>query len=424
MSLKYKLIRIFTSEEVHWYGKPLYNAIIEYIRGLKLAARCVINRGIAGFYENGEISTQNILDLSINLPLTIEILLPATEIDLVLPHLEEMVVDGIISCTDVEIYSYHSSKRLIPAQLKVKEVMSTSIKTVNPASPIHEIVNLMLNNGLKGIPVIDDKQHPLGIITQGDLITKAEMPVRLGLLKKLDQGRVSSFLKGVAGKTAKDIMSHPLTTIKEDQPLREAVLIMIRQQLKRLPVINTDGKLVGMIARIDVFQTITKQAPKWDFLQEQNIVVNNNQPVRNVLPRDLLTVNPDTPIPEVIEKITGNDVQRIAVVDGYGKFLGLISDSDLLPIISGHPGLWDVILSKLTFIEKGRQLNELLQHIRAKTAVEVMIKNVITIQEDASIDEAVQLMAEKGLKRLPVVNKDGIFKGLISRDSVLQTAIK
>lgn len=51
MSLKYKIIRIFTSEEVHWHGKPLYNAVIEYIRSLKLAARCTIYRGIAGCYD-------------------------------------------------------------------------------------------------------------------------------------------------------------------------------------------------------------------------------------------------------------------------------------------------------------------------------------------------------------------------------------
>ena len=424
MPLKYKIIRIFTSEEVHWHGKPLYNVIIEYIRSLKLAARCSIHRGIAGCYENGEISTLNILDLSVNLPLTIAILLPAAEVNSVLAHLEEMVTDGIISCSDLDVYRYHSSKRLIPPQLKVNEVMSTSLKTVSPATPVSELVNLMLDTSLKGIPIVDSKQHPVGIITQGDLIAKAGMPVRLGLLKKLNQERINSFLKDASEKTAQDIMSHPLITVKDEQTLGEAVQIMLKQQLKRLPVVNAEGKIAGMISRIDVFQTITNQAPQWQYLQEQNIVINNNQPVSNVLPRDLLTVNPDTPIPEVIEKITGNDVQRIAVVDPRGKLVGLISDSDLLPMISDHPGFWDVLISKLTFIEKGRQLNELLQHIRAKVAADVMIRNVIAIQEDASIDEAVKFMTEKSLKRLPVVDKDGIFRGLISRDSVLQTAVK
>jgi CBS domain-containing protein len=424
MPLKYKIIRIFTSEEVHWRGKPLYNAVIEYIRGLKLAARCTINRGIAGCYENGEISTQNILDLSMNLPLTIEILLPAAEVESVLLHLEEMVADGIVGVADLEINSYHSAKRLIPRQIKVKEIMTASLKTSAPATPVNEIINLMLEQELKGIPVIDSNRHPVGIITQGDLAAKAGLPVRLGLLRKLDQTRVNAFLKSIAGKTAKDIMSSPLTTIKEDQTLYEAVQIMIKQQLKRLPVINQEGVLVGILSRIDVFQTITKQAPKWKSLQEQNIAVNNTQPVKNILQRDLLTVNPETPIPEVIEKITGNEVQRIAVVDRQGKFLGLISDADLLPFISGQPDFWDVIISKLTFMDKGRKLNELLRQSQAKTAAEVMAKDIITIQEDASIDEAVKLMAEKGLKRLPVVDKDGIFKGLISRDSVLQAAIK
>ncbi|TCL75290.1 PII-like signaling protein [Hydrogenispora ethanolica] len=80
MSLQYKKIRIFTSENVRWHGKILYNAVIEYVRSLKLAARCIVNRGIAGYYENGEISATNILDLSYHLPVTIELLIPEAEL--------------------------------------------------------------------------------------------------------------------------------------------------------------------------------------------------------------------------------------------------------------------------------------------------------------------------------------------------------
>ncbi len=422
MSLKYKVIRIDTSEDVRWNGKPLYHGIIEYIRSLKRAIRCTICRGAAGCYENGEIASQNILDASYNLPLTIEIVAPETDLETILPKLSEMVTDGIVSIVDIEVRSYHSSKKLIPQQLRVNEIMTPSPKTVLPDTALTVVVDLMLKNSLKGVPVVDSKGHPIGMITQGDLMEKVKMPIRLGLLKKLNQGIVNSFMDSIIGKSAKDIMSQPVAVIHEDQTLRETVQLMIKHHYKRLPVVDNDGVITGMLSRIDIFQTITKQAPHWDSLQEQNVVVNNTQPVKVILERDLHTVFPETPIAEVIAKLGSEEIQRIAVVDQLGKFLGIISDVELLPVISGHPGVWDVFIGKLTFTETGRQMNTLLQQSRARNAADVMLQDVISIHENTAIEEAVKIMTEHGLKRLPVVDSNAIYKGMIRRDSVLQAA--
>ena len=423
MSLPYKRIKIYTSEDVHWHGKVLYNAVIEYIRSLKLAARCIVTRGIAGLYENGEISTSNILDLSYNLPITIEVMIPAADIETILPRLEEMVVDGIIGIEDLGVYAYHSAKCLIPRQLKVKEVMTGSPKTVTPDTSIRVIIQLMSDEALKAVPVIDSAQHPLGIITPSDLTIKAGLPIRLGLFQKLDKSKVDSFIKGIEGKVAHEIMSTPLVTTKEEQSIKDVAQTMIRRHLKRLPVVNDSGVLVGIISRIDIFRIISKQAPQWRTLEDQNIVVNNTQSVSAIIQRDLATVFPETPIAEIVEKISAEEIQRIAVVDHHGKLIGLISDTDLMAIISGHPGFWDYMTSRLALPGKGRQFDDPVQHYHGQTAAEVMIKNPIVIKEETTIDEAVQLMAGKGLKRLPVIDSQGVFQGMISRDSVLQTCI-
>jgi CBS domain-containing protein len=341
-----------------------------------------------------------------------------------MPHLEEMVVDGIIAIETIDVRAYHSAKHLIPQQIKVKEIMTASPKTVAPTTPLTSVIHFMLDNRLKGIPVVDAEQHPVGIITSNDLMTKAGLPIRLGLLPKLDEANLNAFMKSIAGKTAKDVMSTPLVTVKQDLLLKNAVQTMVNHHLKRLPVVDDAGKLVGIIARIDIFHTITKQVPTWHSLQEQNIVVNNTQPVKAVAVRDSETVHPDTPISEVFAKISGKEIQRIAVTDEEGKLIGLICDFDLLPLILGQPGFWDSLRSKLALTEQGRQWNEFVKHAQARTASEVMIKNPITITEEATIDEAVKLMTEQGLKRLPVIDSQGIFKGMISRDMVLQTALK
>ena len=132
---------------------------------------------------------------------------------------------------------------------------------------------------------------------------------------------------------------------------------MLKHHLKRLPVINEQGLLVGMLSRLDVFNTITKHAPKWAALEERKVEVTNITSLKDIMQREMHAVRPDTPVTEVIEMICGDAIQRVAV-------------------------------------------------------------------EDATVDEAIRLMAGKGLKRLPVVDEQGVFKGMISRDSVLRSVIK
>ena len=63
---------------------------------------------------------------------------------------------------------------------------------------------------------------------------------------------------------------------------------------------------------------------------------------------------------------------------------------------------------------------QLHEYLRAKTAGEVMSTNIVTVQEDAPIDEAIRLMLERAIKRLPVVDSEGKYKGMVSRDSLLR----
>jgi CBS domain-containing protein len=422
MALEYKIVKIYTSEEARWQGKPLYDAIIEYVRNLKIAARCLVTRGIAGCYESGEISTQTIVDLSYNAPLVIEIILPTGELTLLLPQLERMVTDGIVAVATPTVLCYHSAKRLIPKQVKINELMTTTLITATPETPVTEVIRLMTENSLKGLPVVDERFRPVGIITQNDLIVKAGMPVRLGLLTKLDRDFTTPFCNKIKALTAREIMSQPVVTVKAEQRLSQAVNLMLKQSLKRLPVVDDTGILVGMVSRIDIFQLIVNQKPHWNKLRQEQVVVNGDQLVTAILERDLETVSPDTPIPDVIAKIYQNELQRIAVTDGQGKFLGLICDTDLLPLFT-EPGVSKVLLSKLTFTEKGRQLHKLLSKKQAKNAADVMLTKVITIPDTAFLKEAIQIMTAHGLKRLPVVNETGIFQGMIRRDSILQLAV-
>ena len=105
-----KLLRVFVGESDTWHGKPLYQAIVERVRKEGLAGATVV-RGIEGFGASSRIHTARILRLSEDLPVLIEIVDSDDKIRGIIPILDEMVGDGLVTLERVEVIAYRSGKR-------------------------------------------------------------------------------------------------------------------------------------------------------------------------------------------------------------------------------------------------------------------------------------------------------------------------
>ena len=418
----YKIIEIFTSESVRWQGKPLSDAIVELIKGKKIAARCMVTRAIEGCYENGDMASARLEILSVNMPLRITIVLPVAEAQSVLAQIPEMVSDGIVAVQDIQVLSHKTERQLIPKYIRVKDVMTAAPQKAFLKTPVSKVVELLLSSHFTGIPVVDEKNHPQGVISQGDLIYRAKMPLRLGILAATNPERIRCVMQCLSQISAEKIMTRPAICIREDRFLVEAVELMLKKSLKRLPVIDAGGALCGILSRQDIFHTITREQPDWSAFDRQNIQVGNRCRVADIMRRDTHTVFPDTPIADIIHVIDADDVQRVAVVDACGRFQGLISDKDLFSAFSEHPeGIWELFVRNLPLMEKRKKAEMAHPDILGKTARDVMNTECITVPENASIDEAIGIIVSMGVKRLPVLDVEGRFKGLISRESLLRT---
>ena len=104
-----KLLRIFVGESDRHEGRPLYQAIVERVRAEGLAGATVL-RGTEGFGAKSHLHTARILRLSEDLPVVIEIVDTAENIDRVIPVLDEMVEDGMVTVERVQILSYRQSR--------------------------------------------------------------------------------------------------------------------------------------------------------------------------------------------------------------------------------------------------------------------------------------------------------------------------
>jgi PII-like signaling protein len=150
--LQYKVIEIFTSEEARWQGRPLIEAIVQCVRDMKIAARCLVTRAIEGCYENGEVATGRLEILSYNMPVRIVIVMPSFEFDRILPKIEAMVTDGIVAVQNLEVVSHKTRRSLIPRHVRVRDIMTPSPKRATTSTPLSEVVRLLLSSVFTGVP--------------------------------------------------------------------------------------------------------------------------------------------------------------------------------------------------------------------------------------------------------------------------------
>ncbi len=141
--------------------------------------------------------------------------------------------------------------------MKVRDLMTTDPLTVSADTLLKDAARAMVRNRVSGLPVIGDGAL-IGIVTEGDFLRQEanrDQPYRFSLLDAL-------FGEGPADppavETVAEVMTEDVITIRPEATIGQAARVMVNQQVKRLPVIDEDGTLIGIISRADVVNAFTK----------------------------------------------------------------------------------------------------------------------------------------------------------------------
>jgi CBS domain-containing protein len=142
----------------------------------------------------------------------------------------------------------------------VTDVMSRELLTAREDTGYKQLVEVMLDGHVSGLPVLDAHGRLTGIVTEGDLVRKVAFggsshhPV-LSLLSRWLTGKEAYTVLRVEGLTAADIMSQPVVSIGPDETVATAAKIMLRHRVKRLPVLDEQYELVGVVSRSDLVRS-------------------------------------------------------------------------------------------------------------------------------------------------------------------------
>lgn len=124
----------------------------------------------------------------------------------------------------------------------VSDWMTTRLVTFKPDQPIHEVIDMLLSNRISGAPVVNDQNEVVGVISEGDC------------LKEIVKGKYDN-IPTLAGKVS-DHMSSTVMTIEPNKNVFEVAKTFLELRLRRLPVIDQFGKLVGQISQKDVMRAV------------------------------------------------------------------------------------------------------------------------------------------------------------------------
>jgi CBS domain-containing protein len=141
---------------------------------------------------------------------------------------------------------------------KVASVMTLPVVTASPDTPYKDIVTLLTANDVSAVPVVDETNHPLGVVSEADALAKQEFHGGADPLSWLAGRRARTRRRKAAGITAADLMTKPAVTIGANEPLTVAARRLAEKRVRRLFVIDDDGAVIGVVSRHDVLGTFLR----------------------------------------------------------------------------------------------------------------------------------------------------------------------
>jgi CBS domain-containing protein len=135
----------------------------------------------------------------------------------------------------------------------VENVMTRDVVCVTKDTPYKDLVKLLATRRVSAVPVVDDHRHILGVVSEADLLVKQEKRAR-PLTRLLSTRRRRRERAKAKATVAATLMSQPPITISTGATLTEAAKRLHTEGVKRLPVVDAAGRLVGIVSRVDLLR--------------------------------------------------------------------------------------------------------------------------------------------------------------------------
>ncbi|MGW5640415.1 CBS domain-containing protein, partial [Streptomyces sp. NPDC003832] len=139
---------------------------------------------------------------------------------------------------------------------KVASVMTTRVVRAEYGTPFKEVARLLGEHRVSGLPVVDEDGRVIGVVSEADLLTRRAGTADRGKHAWFGRGRTRAV--PAEARTAGRLMTHPAVTVRADDTIVEAARTMTRHGVRRLPVLDEEDRLVGIVSRRDLLSVFLR----------------------------------------------------------------------------------------------------------------------------------------------------------------------
>jgi CBS domain-containing protein len=148
--------------------------------------------------------------------------------------------------------------------MRVSDIMTHPVITVTPDMTVGEAAELMIQHRISGLPVVDKAGEVVGIVTEGDLLRRAEIGTERRRPRWLEfliaPGRLASEYAHTHGRRVAEVMTDTVQFVAPDDAVADVVALMERRRIKRVPVVER-GRLVGIVSRANLVRALLHNLP-------------------------------------------------------------------------------------------------------------------------------------------------------------------
>jgi len=146
--------------------------------------------------------------------------------------------------------------------MRAMDVMTTNVITVGPDTPVQALATLLSERGISGVPVVNNEGKLIGIVSEGDLLHRAETGTERRTTRRrsrwldfaADQEAAREYVKE-HGRTVGEIMTREVITVDDTTDLADVATLLETKRIRRVPVLH-DGKLVGIVSRANLIRAL------------------------------------------------------------------------------------------------------------------------------------------------------------------------
>ena len=275
---------------------------------------------------------------------------------------------------------------------EIMTLAKREVISIPPTKTIKEAAEMMIEHGFRRLPVTHPGSNKLlGIVTAMDILDFLGGGSKFDIIEKKHN---DNFLAAI-NEPVKEIMTRDAISITPKYSIRESVDLMTENGIGSLPIVDKEDKLVGIVTERDFALALAGSL--------------TTETVGDIMIKDVITTTPGTPIESCSKIMVRNNLRRIPVVE-EGKLIGIVTSTDILRFF-GDKEMFASMTSNSGLDVLKRKISEIIK------------PNILVTESSVRLGDLCDLLAEKNIGGVPVVDDDELV-GIVTERDILNTVLK